>query len=174
MVLNLVQKKELVADLKETVNKSESMIVALYRGLNVAQITAMRKQGRENGVHIQVVRNTLARIAVKDTKYSGMSEYLQGPVILAFSADDPGAAARLLSEYVKKSDILKVKALGLGETVLEANQLNVVANLPTYEEAIALLMSGMQSSITAFSGSLQNVYGKLAAMLHAVAEQKSE
>ena len=173
MVINLEQKKALVADLKETVNQSQSMIVALYRGLTADQLTEMRKKSRESGVHLQVIRNTLAKLAVKDTKCSGISDYLQGPVILAFSTNEPGAAARLLAEYDKKSDFLQVKAISLGETILEGSQLKLVATLPTYKEAIALLMTGMQSPITAFSGSLQNVYGKLAVMLHAIAEQKS-
>ena len=141
MALKLEHKKQIVAEVNEAAGTAMSAVLADYRGLTVGEMTEMRVKARETGVYVRVVRNTLAKRAVEGTEYECLSDALAGPTLLAFSQEDPGAAARLLKDYAKEFDALEVKALAVGGELLAADQIDRLAKLPTRDEAIAMLMS---------------------------------
>lgn len=171
--MNLTDKKEIVAQLKEVADQSASVVVGHNLGLLVPAITKLRKEARNSGVYLQVVRNTLARRAVEGTKFECIADSLTGPVILAFSKTELSAAARLLRDFAKENDKLVIQALSIGGTVLGPDQVAAVATLPTYEEAISKLMSVMQAPIAKLAQTLNGVPSKLVRTLDAVREQKA-
>lgn len=173
MALGIEAKKQVVAEVSEVANEALSAVVAEYRGLTVADMTALRVKARENGVYLRVIRNTLAKRAVEGTDFACMQEAFTGPVLCAFSQEDPGAAARLLKEFSKEYDDMKVTALAIGGNLLDASQIDAVASLPTYEEALAKLMSVMNGPITKLTRTLNDVPGKLVRVVAAVKDAKA-
>src|SRR5579883_1850470 len=145
MALNLESKKAIVSEVNQVAGQSLSLIAAEYSGITVERITQFRKSAREAEVDVRVVRNTLARRALEGTQFACIQEKLVGPLLLAFSKKHPGAAARLIKEFVKENEQLKVKALALENQLLPPQALDTLANLPTAEEGIALLMSVMKA-----------------------------
>jgi len=172
--LNLENKKAIVAEVAKVAANSVSLVAASYRGLTVAQITTLRKTARETGVYMRVVRNTLARRAFEGTKFACMDEALTGPLVLAFSQEDPGAAARLIRDFAKKFDKLEVKAVSIDGVLLPAKDLNRLASLPTRNEAIAQLMSVMKAPITKFVRTLVEPHSKLVRTFAAVRDKKQQ
>ena len=148
MALGLEDKKAIVAGVNEAAQSALSAVIADYRGLTVDQMTALRSEARKNGVYLKVVRNTLAKKAVEGTEYECIQEALVGPTILAFSQEDPGAAARVLKDFAKENDALEVKALSIGGKLLGAEQIDVLAKMPTLDQARAMLMSVMIAPVT--------------------------
>lgn len=138
MALGLEDKKAIVAEVNEAAKGALSAVVADARGVTVAKIDALRKQARAQGVQMRVVRNTLARRAVEGTAYECLKDSFVGPTLIAFSSEHPGAAARLFKDFAKANDKFEVKAAAFeGEVV----SFELLATLPTYDEAIARLMS---------------------------------
>src|SRR5262245_44469023 len=135
----LADKKAIVAEVAEEAKAAVSGLVADYRGLTVGQITKLRKDAREKGVYLKVVRNTLAKRALSDTDFACMHEVLAGPTLIAFSKDELGAPARLFKDYVKQFEQLSVKGLAINGRLLPANELDSIAALPSRNEAIAML-----------------------------------
>ena len=174
MALRLEQKQQIVAEVNEAAASALSAVLADYRGLTVAEMTELRVKARETGVYLRVVRNTLVKRAVEGTEYECLNDALVGPTLLAFSQEDPGAAARLLKDYAKDFDELEVKALSIGGDLLGADQLDRVAKLPTLDEARSMLMSVMQAPIVKLAQSLNEVPGKLVRVMAAVRDQKQE
>jgi len=174
MALRLEGKKAIVAEVAEVASKAVSLVAADYCGLTVAQLTELRKSARNTGVYMRIVRNTLARRALEGTKFACMQSALVGPLVLAFSKEDPGAAARLLRDYVKKFEKLQVKALSVEGMLLPANDLNRLASLPTRDEGISLLMSVMRAPITKFVRTLVEPHSKLVRTLAAVRDKKQQ
>ncbi len=172
MALKLEQKQAIVAEVNEAAGKALSAVVADYRGLTVGQMTELRAKARTSGVYLKVVRNTLAKRAVEGTEYECLKTALVGPVLVAFSQQDPGAAARLLKEYSKTFVRLEVKALSIGGVLLGADQLDRVATLPTRDEALSLLMAVMQAPIAKLARTLIEVPAKLVRTVAAVRDQK--
>ena len=172
MALGLEAKKQVVAEVSEIANQALSAVVAEYRGLTVAEMTDLRVKARENGVYLRVIRNTLAKRAVEGTDFACMQDALTGPVICAFSQDDPGAAARLLKEFSKENDTMQVTALAIGGELLGADQIDAVANLPTYEEALAKLMSVMNGPITKLTRTINDIPGRVVRVVAAVKDTK--
>lgn len=172
MALGLEAKKQVVAEVSEVANQALSAVVAEYRGLTVAEMTDLRVKARENGVYLRVIRNTLAKRAVEGTEFACMQDALTGPVICAFSQDDPGAAARLLKDFSKENDTMQVTALAIGGELLGADQIDVVASLPTYEEALAKLMSVMNGPITKLTRTINDIPGRLVRVVAAVKDTK--
>ena len=172
MALRLEQKQAIVAEVNEAAQNALAAVLSDYRGLTVAEMTEMRAKARANGVYLRVIRNTLAKRAIAGTEYECLNEAFVGPTMVAFSQEDPGAAARLIKDYAKEFDALEVKALSIGGELLEASQLDRVATLPTRDEALALLMSVMQAPVTKLARTLNEVPGKLVRTLAAVGEQK--
>jgi len=139
MALNLSQKQEVVAELADVAARAHSLIAAEYAGTTVSQMTAMRKQARESGVFLKVVKNTLASRAVVGTEFECVKDALVGPLLYAFSEEDPGAAGRLIKEFAKGNDKLQTKIVSVGGKLYPASHLEVLASLPTREQALAML-----------------------------------
>lgn len=161
MAIGLEQKKAIVAEVQEAANAALSAVVADSRGVEVGAMTALRKEAREAGVWLKVVRNTLARRAVEGTAYECLTDTFVGPSIIAFSTEHPGAGARILSKFAKGNDKFELKAAAFEGNVVDVAML---ASLPTYEEALAKLMSCMKEAAA----------GKLVRTLDAVRVQKEE
>lgn len=172
MVLKVDGKKTIVTEVAAQALKATSLIAAEYSGMTVFQLTELRKVARESGVYMRVVRNTLARRAIEGTNYAPIQDKLVGPLILAFSSEDPGSAARLFRDYVKKCDKLQVKVLSLNGKVFAASDLGRVASMPTRNEAIAQLLGTMNAPVTKFVRTLAEPYAKLVRAFAAVADQK--
>jgi large subunit ribosomal protein L10 len=172
VALRLEQKQQIVAEVNEVAASALSAVIADYRGLTVAEMTEMRVKARESGVYLRVVRNTLAKRAVEGTEYECLNDAFVGPTLLAFSQEDPGAAARLIKDYAKDYAELEVKALSIGGILLGADQIDRVAKLPTLDEARSMLMSVMQAPVVKLARSLNEMPGKLVRTIAAVRDQK--
>jgi large subunit ribosomal protein L10 len=172
MALNLEDKKALVAEVHTVASTAMSVVAAEYRGLTVTQMTDLRSKSRAAGVYMRVVKNTLARKAVAGTSFECLSPVLKGPLVLAFSKDDPGAAARVIKAFSKDNDKLVTTAVSLGGQLLTAKSLDQVASLPTREQALAMLMGVMRAPIQKLVGQLAAVPSKLVRTLAAVRDQK--
>jgi large subunit ribosomal protein L10 len=171
-VLSLEEKKAIVAEVADVAANASSLIAAEYRGLTVDQITSLRKESRNAGVYLRVVKNTLARRAIEDTEYACISDLLVGPTILAFSQEDPAAAARVFKEFVKTNEKLVVKSIALGGKLMEASQLETLAKMPTRDQALGMLAGVFQAPIAKFVRTLAEPNNKLARVLAAVRDQK--
>ena len=173
MALKLEAKAAIVAAVHDATEGALAAAAADYRGMTVADMTAMRATAREHGVWLRVVRNTLGRRAVAGTQHEPLREVLQGPTLLALSHDDPGAAARLLRECCGRYDALEVKGLSVGAGLLAAAELDRVANLPTLDGARAQLMAVMIAPVAGLARSLADVPARLARALAAVQRGKA-
>ena len=172
MALNLEQKKAIVAEVAEVASKAHSAVAAEYRGLTVGALTQLRREARKNRVYLRVVKNTLARRAVEGTDFACMQAGLTGPLILAFSLDDPGAAARVIKDFVKGNDRLVVKLVSVSGKLLGPGDLEALAKMPTYEQAVSMLMSVMKAPIQKLASTLNEVPGKLVRTIAAVRDAK--
>ena len=172
MALGLEDKKAIVAEVNEAAQSALSAVIADYRGLSVGQMTALRKQAREGGVYLKVVRNTLAKRAVDGTDFECLQDSLVGPTVLAFSQEDPGAAARLIKDFAKENKELEVKALSISGQVLGAEQIDVLAKMPTLDQARAMLMSVMIAPVTKLARTLNEFPASITRVMAAVAEEK--
>ncbi|MBT3473911.1 MAG: 50S ribosomal protein L10 [Gammaproteobacteria bacterium] len=172
MALNLEQKKAVVAEVGEIASTALSVVAAEYRGLTVEELTELRVKSREAGVQIRVVKNSLARRAFDETGFACMNDTLVGPMILGFSQEDPGGAARIMKAFSKEHDKLIVRSLSLGDTVLDASQLDKVASLPTRDQAISMLMSVMKAPVEKFVRTLAEPHAKLVRTVAAVRDAK--
>lgn len=157
MALNLDSKKAVVKEVAEYAAKAYSAIAAEYRGLTVTELTELRKTARETGVYLRVVKNTLAKRAVTGTEFECMQDGLVGPLLLAFSMEDPGAAARLISNFAKSHDKLITKIVAIGGQSYDGSELARLASLPTRDQGIALLMSVMRAPTEKFVRTLAAV-----------------
>lgn len=172
MSLNLAQKETVVAEVAEVAASAHSAVAAEYRGLKVSQLTALRAKARSQGVYLRVVKNTLARRALQGTRFECLQPSLVGPLILAFSREDPGAAARVFKEFVKDNDKLVVKVLAIGGKALPPTDLDRLANLPTKEQAISMLMACLKAPLDKFARTLNEIPGKLVRTVDAIRLQK--
>lgn len=173
MALNLEQKKAVVAEVAEVAAGAYSAIAAEYQGLTVEQMTRLRKQARESGVYLRVVKNTLARIALKGTDFECMGDGLSGPLVLAFSQEDPGGAARVVRDFSKGHDALIVKVVSVGGKLLAPSDLKKLANLPTRDQAISILMSVIKAPLDKLARTLNEIPGKLVRTVAAVKDAKA-
>lgn len=172
MMLKLKEKKEIVAEVAEVAANAVSVVAADYRGLTSSEMTELRANARNANIKLRIVRNTLARIAFTGTDYESMSDSLVGPIMLAFSSDEPGSTARLMRDFAKDHNKLEVRAISLGGQVFDASQLDAVAKLPTKDEAIARLMSVMQAPITKLVRTMAEPQAKLVRTFAAVRDSK--
>jgi large subunit ribosomal protein L10 len=161
MAINLDDKKAIVAEVQEAATGAQSAVIVDSRGVPVEAITTLRKEARENGVWMKVVRNTLARRALEGTEFSCISDTLVGPSLIAFSNEHPGAAARLFTDFAKTNENFELKAAAYEGNVVD---ISLLAKLPTYDEAIARVMSVMKEASA----------GKVARTIAAVRDQKEE
>ncbi len=161
MALNLSQKQEVVAELADVAAKAHSLIAVEYAGITVGQLTAMRKKARESGVYLKVVKNTLASRAVEGTDYECVKDSLVGPLLYAFSTEEPGAAGRLIKEFAKGNDKLQPKLVALGGQLYPASHVDVLASLPTREQALAMLARVLAEPASMFARAIKAVGDKL-------------
>jgi large subunit ribosomal protein L10 len=172
MTLNLEDKKALVAEVAAVASKAQSVVAAEYRGLTVGQMTELRARARKQGVYLRVVKNTLARKALAGTSFEAMGPRLKGPLVLAFSKDDPGAAARVVKDFAKAHEKLVATLVSLGGQVLPGGELEKVASLPTREQALSMLLGVLKAPIVKLVGTLAAPAAKLARTVAAVRDQK--
>jgi large subunit ribosomal protein L10 len=161
VALGLEDKKAIVAEVQEAAKSALSAVVADSRGVEVGDMTALRKEARENGVWLKVVRNTLAKRAVEGTDYACLQDTFKGPSIIAFSQEHPGAGARILKDFAKDNGNFELKAAAFEGEIVDVSML---ATLPTFDEAIAKLMMCMKEASA----------GKLVRTMAAVRDQKEE
>jgi len=172
MALNLQDKKALVAEVAEVAAKAHSVVAAEYRGLTVGQMTELRSKARKQGVYMRVVKNTLARKALAGTSFESVGPKLKGPLVLAFSKDDPGAAARVVKDFARSNEKLVATLVSLGGQILPGVELEKVASLPTREQALAMLMGVMKAPIEKLVRTLAEPPAKLARTVAAIRDQK--
>lgn len=172
MTLSLDDKKAIVAEVAEIAGAAHSAVAAEYLGLSAEEMTELRAKARSGGVYLRVVKNTLARRAVVGTDFECMQDALVGPLLLAFSQEDPGAAARVIDDFAKDNKNLVVKAVSVGGKLLAAADIKRLASMPTKEQAIAMLMSVMKAPITKFARTLAEPHAKLVRTVAAIRDQK--
>jgi len=172
MALRFEDKQALVAEVHEIAAKAQSVVAAEYRGLTVAKLTELRAKARNSGVYLRVVKNTLARRAVAGTQFECVGDSLKGPLVLAFSKEDPGAAARLVKAFAKDNDKLVTTLVSLGGSVLSAKDLDKVAALPTRDQALAILLGTIKAPITKFVATVAAPHTKLVRTIAAVQDKK--
>ena len=163
MALNLSQKQNVVAEVSAVAANAHSLVAAEYAGVTVAQLTAMRKKARETGVYLKVVKNTLASRAVAGTEFECTQDQLTGPLLYAFSTEEPGAAGRLIKEFAKLNDKLKAKVVSIGGKAYPAAHVDVLASLPTRDQALSMFLSTLVEPAT-----------RVARALKAIAEKQEE
>jgi large subunit ribosomal protein L10 len=147
VALNLEGKKAVVEEVSKFAAKAHSAVAAEYRGLTVSELTELRKTARETGVYVRVVKNTLAKRAVAGTEFECMGDALVGPLLMAFSMEDPGSAARLINNFSKTHDKLIAKIVAIGGQSFGASELARLARLPTRDQGISMLMSVMKAPV---------------------------
>jgi large subunit ribosomal protein L10 len=172
MPLNLEDKKELVAEVTEMAKTALSVVAAEYRGLTVSQMTDLRAKARAQGVYMRVVKNTLARKAFAGTAFEPVGPKLKGPLVLAFSKDDPGAAARVVRAFAKDHEKLVATLVSLGGDVLSGKDLEKVASLPTRAQALSQLLGVLKAPIQKLVGTIAAPNQKLVRTLAAVRDAK--
>lgn len=150
MPLSIEAKRALVDEVSQVAASAQSAVAAEYRGLTVGEMTELRVQARQSDVYLKVVKNTLARRAIAGTDFECMQDSLSGPLVLAFSRQDPGAAARVIKGFAKNHEQLKTVAVALGGTLYSAADLDRVAALPTLDEARAMLLGTLIAPMSQF------------------------
>ncbi len=163
MALNLTQKQEVVAELAEIAAKAHSLVASEYAGITVAKMTEMRKKARETGVYLKVVKNTLASRAVAGTEFECVQDALVGPLLYAFSMEEPGSAGRLIKEFAKGNDKLQPKVVSMGGKLLPAAHVDVLASLPTRDQALAMFLNLLMEPAT-----------RVARVFKAIGDQKEQ
>ena len=174
MAIRLDDKKQIVSEVNQAAASALSAVLADYRGVTVDELTALRKTARESQVYLRVVRNTLLKRAIEDTDFECIKEVLEGPTLLALSEEDPGAAARVLKDFAKENENFEIKALSIGGELLEATQIDVLAKLPTLDQARSLLMSIMLAPVTKLARTANEIPSKVTRVVAAVRDQRKE
>ncbi len=172
MALRFEDKQALVAEVHAVAATAQSVVAAEYRGLTVAKLTDLRAKARNTGVYLRVVKNTLARKAVEGTQFECIGSKLKGPLVLAFSQNDPGAAARLVKAFAKDNDKLVTTLVSLGGALLTAKDLDRVASLPTRDQALSMLLGTLKAPITKFVATVAAPHAKLVRTIAAVKDKK--
>jgi large subunit ribosomal protein L10 len=172
MPLNLEDKKALVTEVNAVAATAQSVVAAEYRGITVAQMTELRAKARGQGVYLRVVKNTLARRALTGTTFESVGSQLRGPLVLAFSKDDPGAAARVVKDFAKTNEKLVPTLVSIGGQVLPAKDIEKVASLPTREQALAQLLGMLKAPIEKLVRTLAEPQAKLVRTIAAIRDQK--
>lgn len=172
VALNLEEKKAIVAEVSTIAASALSAVAAEYRGITVDDMTELRVKARNEGVYLRVVKNSLVKRAVEGTEFECMQDSLVGPLLMAFSQEDPGAAARVIKEFSKGNDKLIARVIAIGGEVLPIEQLEALSKLPTRDQAIALLMAVMKAPVEKFVRTLSEPHAKMVRTVAAVRDQK--
>ena len=171
MGLNLDEKKAVVAEVSAEVAKAQAIVVAEYRGLEVGNMTELRRQARNAGVYLRVLKNTLARRAVKDTPFEKLSDQMVGPLIYGMSSD-PVATAKVMNEFAKANDKLVINAGAMPNSLISSAEVKALANMPSRDELIAKLLGTMQAPVAQFVRTLNEVPSRFVRTLAAVRDAK--
>ena len=172
MGLSLEQKQAMVSEVAAKLQGAQSLIVAEYRGLNVERVTQLRSKARKSGVYLRVLKNTLARRAIKGTPFEKLSEQMVGPLMYGIS-QDPVAGAKVLSEFAKENELFVIKAGAMPNAVMSAQDIKALSQLPSREELLAKLLGTMQAPMAKLVRTLNEVPGKFVRTLAAYRDQKS-
>lgn len=172
MGLNLEEKQAVVAEVSEQVKGAQAIVLAEYRGLEVGNLTTLRREARKSGVYLRVLKNTLARRAVKDTPFEKLADQMVGPLMYGISSD-PVNAAKVLSEFAKGNDKFVIKGGGMPNAVISAKEVTALANMPSREQLLATLAGTLQAPIAKFARTLNEVPSSFARALAAVRDQKA-
>ena len=172
MKLTLEAKKAIVSEVADVAANAPSAIAAEYSGITVADMTKLRQSARTAGVYLRVIRNTLARRALENTKFECMRDCLTGPLLLAFSHDEPGSVARVIRDFAKGNEKLVVKVISLDGKLLQPTAIGELASLPTKEQAISMLMGIILAPVTMLVRTLAEPHAKLVRTIAAVRDQK--
>ncbi len=172
MALALEGKKQIVSEVNETASAALSLVVADARGVTVTDITELRAKARAEKIELRVVRNTLAKRAFTDTEYECVNDALTGPSLFGFSMEDPGACARLFKDFAKENENFEVKALAVGGEMMGADKIDVLAKLPTRDQALASLAAVMIAPVTKLVRTFNEVPTKVTRVVAAVKDKK--
>ena len=173
MGLNLEQKKAVVAEVSAEVAKAQTIIVAEYRGLEVGNMTDLRREARKSGVYLRVLKNSLARRAVSGTPFEKLSDQMTGPLIYGISAD-PVASAKVLDTFSKANDKLVLRGGAMPNSLISAKEVKALASMPSRDELIARLLGTMQAPIATFARTLNEVPSRFVRTLAAVRDRKQQ
>ena len=172
VALSKSEKERIVSEVKEVATNASSLVISDARGLKVSELSEVRQKATQSGIHIQVIKNSLAKLAFEGTDFGCSDEVLVGPSLFAFSFEEPGAAAKLLKTYAKNFDNLDIKALVVEGQLLDGSQIDILASLPSKDEAYGLIANVLQAPVTKFATLLNEVPSKLARVLSAVNDKK--
>jgi len=171
--LNKTSKEQLVSELAAKLKEAKASFLADYRGLNVDQVNDLRGKLREAGVEYRVVKNTLLKLAAKDTESACLEEHLQGPTAIAIAGDDPVAPAKILSDYAKANDKFEIKVGALNGQLLTLDDIKALADLPSREVLLAKLLGSINAPVSNFVGVLAAVPRSLVQVLSAIQDKKA-
>lgn len=170
---NHTLKAQTVEELNQLANQAMSIVLAEYRSLTAEQMCSLRHESRKNGVVLKVYKNTLAKRALKDTKFECVNDALVGPIMIGCSMDAPGAAAKLLQDFAKKNEELKITGVSLGEQLLGPEHVKRVAALPNREQALSILLGTLQAPVVKMARGLTQTYAKFGYALVALKDKLS-
>jgi len=172
MAMSYQAKQAMVAEVSEMAGRAHSAVLAEYRGLTAGQMDQLRVNAREGGAYLKVIKNNLAKLALKGTDYECMSDAFVGPLVLGFSLEDPGSAARVVSDFRKDNEALKVMAISFNGQLLPGEQLDRLAKLPTRDEALSQLMRAMKGPIDKLARTTREPVAQFSRTVAAVRDQK--
>lgn len=168
------QKKiQSVAEMKELFENSSSLFVTDYQGLNVTDMTVLRKSLREKNVRLLIAKNTLMKIAAKEAGVTGIDDFFKGPTAIAFTSDDPAACAKILNDSFKDKELPRMKVFVIDEEVFEAAQISRLADLPTKEILLSQVVAAVEAPFTSLIGSLDGFFRELVGSIDALADKKN-
>jgi large subunit ribosomal protein L10 len=171
--LSLEQKQAMVSEVAAKLQGAQAVIVAEYRGLNVERVTQLRSKARTSGVYLRVLKNTLARRAVKGTPFEKLSDQMVGPLMYGIS-QDPVAGAKVLSEFAKENELFVIKAGAMPNAVMSSQDIKALAQLPSREQLIATLLGTLQAPMTKLVRTMNEVPGKFVRTLAAYRDAKEK
>jgi large subunit ribosomal protein L10 len=171
--LNFEQKQAMVAEVSAELARAQAVVLAEYRSLQVGEMTELRRKARGSGVYLRVLKNTLARRAVADTPFKGLAEQMVGPLAYGISSD-PVAVAKVLQEFAKGNDKLVIRAGAMPNVVMSAKEVVSLAQMPSRQELLGMVLGTMQAPVAKFVRTLNEVPGKFVRTLAAVRDQKEK
>ena len=173
MGLNLEQKQAMVAEVAAKLAAAQAVIVAEYRGLDVGRVTQLRARARKSGLYLRVLKNTLARRAVKGTPFEKLTDKMVGPLMYGI-ASDPVAGAKVIAEFAKENELFVIRGGAMANTKMSDKDVKALALLPSREELIARLMGTMQAPVAKLVRTLNEVPGKFVRTLAAYRDSKEK
>jgi large subunit ribosomal protein L10 len=171
--LSLEQKQAVVSEVAAQLAKAQAVIVAEYRGLDVARVTQLRAKARKSGLYLRVLKNTLARRAVKGTPFEQLSDQMVGPLMYGI-ASDPVAGAKVIAEFAKENELFVIRGGAMANTRMSDKDVKALALLPSREELLAKLMGTMQAPVAKLVRTMNEVPGKFVRTLAAYRDSKEQ